>query len=126
MQPRQFGDSLKPDNAERAKTLKQKNTMNTQKTPQQQNALDPSILMEAIGSAFRPSAQPKSQSLSIFEAQVIDRLMHRKYIPFDIARNMVNEFAGLCKWGHSFGNSADMIAGQIYDRARNGIDDIDF
>jgi hypothetical protein len=97
--------------------------MNTQ---QRNNAKKPSDLMLMIGAAFLPSQEEKSRQLLTYEAQVIDRIMHRKYVPFDIARSMVTEFAGTVKWGHLFGNSPEMIAAQIYDRARHGIEDIDF
>ena len=67
----------------------------------------------------------KSQQQSVFEAQVIDRLMHRKFVPFKVAKSMIEEFAGTVKWAHLFNNSPEMCAGQIWQRVQNGIEDID-
>ena len=67
----------------------------------------------------------KSQKERIFEAQVIDRLMHRKYVPFKVAKSMIEEFAGTVKWGYLFHNSPEMVAGQVWQRVQHGIEDID-
>ena len=82
----------------------------------------------AILAAFEGGVptQVKSQQQSIFEAQVIDRLMHRKFVPFKVAKSMVEEFAGTVKWAYLFNNSPEMCAGQIWQRVQNGIEDIDF
>jgi hypothetical protein len=39
---------------------------------------------------------------------------------------MTEEFEGVVKWGFLFNNSPEMVAGQVWQRVMNGLDDIDF
>ena len=61
-----------------------------------------------------------------FQAQVIDRLMHLKCVPYKVSRSIVEEFEGTVKWGFLFNNSPEMVAGQVWQRTMNGLEDVDF
>jgi hypothetical protein len=61
-----------------------------------------------------------------FQARVIDRLMHIKCVPYKVSRSMTEEFEGVVKWGFLFNNSPEMVAGQVWQRVMNGLEDVDF
>ena len=92
--------------------------MNTQTTISQ----DVNLIANLLTSFEQPKPSQKERE---FQAQVIDRLMHRKYVPFTVARSMVEDFEGTVKWGYLFNNSPEMVAGQVWQRAKNGLPDTD-
>lgn len=61
-----------------------------------------------------------------YEAQVLDRLMHNKCLPFTVAREMVNSFKGTINWSRMFGNSPEVCASFVYQKATCDMNDISF
>ena len=98
---------------------KTKHTMNTPTIQQDINAVT------AFLAQFDEGEPKKPQKETDFEARVIDRLMHRKFIPYTVAREIVNSYLGTVKWGYLFNNTPEMVAGQVWQRMYNGIEDVD-
>lgn len=69
---------------------------------------------------------PTQERERAYQAAVIDRLMHLKYIPFLTSRGLIEEFQGVVKWCFLFNNSPEMCAGQIWQRVMSCQDDIEW